>query len=193
MPIPVSQSTFYVPMPSLDGLKPKLQAKMPTTITTTKNSSHDFTISNLPKNPASGKRGSPDKHVRSQNPIESGATPPPLPPRAPRINNPATHAFPPPPVFSKDMSDEALKTILKKPGQFQFDTAGDTPHLIHHSANGSIVRTPVQTDQNGRLHVYKEGWSIVNDARPANLEDLAQGLQLIQKMKLVDLPGSSIR
>lgn len=197
---PISQSTFYIATPTLNKAElDQIQSKAErltrlTNVNTTKNQLINFTVSNISEGKTTSKSASLEKkHVRFQNPIESGSTPPPLPPRAPRINNPAIQASSPPPVFSKDMSDDALKNILKKPGDFQFDRTGSSPHLIHHSSDGSIIRTPVQTDQNGQLHIYKKGWDIINNARPANLEDLAQGLQRVQKMKLVELGNSITR
>lgn len=198
MPIPASQSTFYVPTPSLDRLKlapsqcKENHIRILTAINTIKNSSHHFNVSNASKDLNTAKPASlREKHIRFQSSIESGLTPPPLPPRAPRINNPSILASSAQPVLSRDMNDDELKNILKKPGDFQFDKTGSTPHLIHHSAGGAIVRTPVQKDKNGHLYVHREGWDFVNGLRMDTLGGLTRALQQAKHMNLVELPNLS--
>lgn len=80
-----------------------------------------------------------------------------------------------PPATSASTSVESR---LSRVGTFIIQRTGGKAELLHRSANGSIVRTPIKSD-GGRLFIERPKWTQISGRRFNSLEGLITALHMI--------------
>ena len=72
----------------------------------------------------------------------------------------------------------SVESRLGSAGSFTFERNNHVSQLVHRSADGSIVRTPIKSE-GSRFYIERPRWTRINQRRFANLEELASALKLM--------------
>ena len=76
------------------------------------------------------------------------------------------------------LSQAQTNSRLTQPGMFRFEnTVPQGAHLVHRSGNHEIVRTPLQTDPDGKLFIERATWVPVHQKRYKTLDELIVDLR----------------
>ncbi|MQT75934.1 MAG: DUF3362 domain-containing protein [Pseudomonas helleri] len=83
------------------------------------------------------------------------------------------------------LTESQLEQTLPETGQFLFDKdLQHWPELIHRSSSQEILRTPLQTDAEGKLYIERPNWEHIHQKRYSQLDNLINDLKA-HGMKMV--------
>lgn len=83
------------------------------------------------------------------------------------------------------LTESQLEQTLPETGQFLFDKDHQHwPDLIHRSSSREILRSPLQTDAEGKLYIERPNWEHIHQKRYSQLDNLINDLKA-HGMKMV--------